>query len=174
MEGLVNIYSNRGAFVVEPTLEEIRKAFDMRRYLERMTVEQIYDQMTEVDFIHLEEWIEREKKTCQAVDILEYLDVNKQFHMTLALKTKNTFLIDFTERILDQINVYLMLYDAFAGENDKGKQRFKEHELLLEALRNKDLSYLLDSIDHHMEISLKDIASDEKMNGMNMKYKKSF
>ncbi|SDO43531.1 DNA-binding transcriptional regulator, GntR family [Halobacillus aidingensis] len=153
-EGLVKIYSNRGAFVVEPTLEEIRQAFDMRRHLEKMTLEQIYDQMNEEDFVHLEEWIEHERKTYETRNILEYLDVNKQFHMTLALKTKNRFLIDFTERILNQINVYLMLYDVFVDEDLYEKQRFKEHELLLEALRNKDLSRLLQLIDQHMEESL--------------------
>ncbi|WLR47843.1 GntR family transcriptional regulator [Halobacillus litoralis] len=152
-EGLVKIYSNRGAFVVEPTLDEIKQAFDMRRHLEKMTLEQIYDQMNEEDFVHLEEWIEQERRAYKNRSILEYLDVNKQFHMTLALKTKNTFLVDFTERILNQINVYLMLYDVFVDEDLYEKQRFKEHERLLEALRNKDLPRLLLLIDQHMEES---------------------
>ncbi|WP_051744127.1 GntR family transcriptional regulator [Halobacillus karajensis] len=153
-EGLVNIYSNRGAFVVRPTLEEIRQAFDMRRHLEKMTLEQIYEHMSEEDFLHLEEWIRHERETYKTRDILEYLDVNKQFHMTLALKTKNTFLIDFTERILNQIHVYLMLYDVFVNEDLYEKQRFKEHELLLDALRKQDLPRLLRLIDQHMEESL--------------------
>ncbi|MYL71561.1 FCD domain-containing protein [Halobacillus litoralis] len=170
-EGLVKIYSNRGAFVVEPTIEEIRQAFDMRRHLEKMTLEQIYDQMNEEDFFQLEEWIEHERKTYETRDILEYLDVNKQFHMTLALKTKNTFLIDFTERILNQINVYLMLYDVFVDEDLYEEQRFKEHELLLEALKNKDLSRLLQLIDQHMEESLNYMSLSKRSNKIEEKKK---
>lgn len=171
-EGLVKIYSNRGAFVVEPTLQEIRQAFDMRRHLEKKTIELIYDQMSEDDLSHLNEWIQHERKTYETRNILEYLDVNKQFHMTLALKSNNTFLIDFTERMLDQINVYLMLYDVFVEENLNEKQRFKEHELLLEAFRNKDLPHLLQLIDQHMEESLRYMALDENKNGA-MERKKS-
>jgi DNA-binding GntR family transcriptional regulator len=157
----VKIHSYRGAFVVEPTFQEIRHAFDMRRHLERKTIELIYDQMTEDDLLHLDEWIQHEPQTYDTRNILEYLDVNKQFHMTLALKANNPFLLDFTERILDQINVYLMLYGVFIEENLNTKQRFKEHELFLEAFRNKDLAHLLQLLDQHMEESLRHMVLDE-------------
>nr|WP_281975100.1 GntR family transcriptional regulator [Halobacillus litoralis] len=161
-EGLVKIVSNRGAFVVQPTRDEIRQAFDMRRHLEKMTAELIHETISEDDLLQMSEWIEHEKKTYETKDILQYLEVNKQFHMSLALKTKNSFLIDFTERILDQINVYLMLYDVFFDENLDEKKRFKEHELILEAFRGKNLGRLLHLIDQHMEESLRYMSLEER------------
>ncbi|MBH0231200.1 GntR family transcriptional regulator [Halobacillus yeomjeoni] len=160
-EGLVKIITNRGAFVVEPTFDEIQQAFDMRRRLEKMSVELLIHDMTQDDFLQLEELIEHEKRTYQKKDILDYLDVNKQFHMFLAIKTKNRFLIDFTERILDQINVYLMLYDVFFDENLDEMKRFKEHEWLVSALKEKDLQKLYKLIDQHMTESLHYMSLDE-------------
>ncbi|WP_226584964.1 GntR family transcriptional regulator [Halobacillus litoralis] len=160
-EGLVKVYSNRGAFVVQPTIEEIQQAFDMRRHLEKMTLWRVYNQMTEQDLAQLEEWLEREKRSYAKKDILEYLDVNKSFHMTLALKTDNPFLIDFTERILNQMNVYLMLYDVFLDENLDEDKRIKEHELIINALRKKDINQLLSLMNQHMEGSLESLCLNE-------------
>lgn len=160
-EGLVKMIANRGAFVVEPTFDEIQQAFDMRRNLEKKTVELIYQHITSDDLLQLEELIEYEKETYKTKNILNYLEVNKQFHMFLAIQSKNTFLIDFTERMLDQINVYLMLYDVFYDENLDEKKRFKEHELIVEALRNQDLNKLCWLMDQHMEESLHYMSLDE-------------
>lgn len=153
-EGLVQIIPNRGAFVVEPTIEEIKQAFHMRRQLEKMTVELIYDTVTEEEIEKLEAIIEHEKETYETRDILSYVEVNKQFHMTLVHQTCHPFLIDFTERMLDQINVYLMLYDVFYDENLDEKKRFKEHAWIVEGLKNQDLPHLLSLVDQHMEESL--------------------
>ncbi|TGB03940.1 GntR family transcriptional regulator [Halobacillus salinus] len=153
-EGLVQIIPNRGAFVVEPTTEEIKQAFHMRRQLERMTVEMVCYTLPEEEIEKLESWIEHEKETYNTRDILTYIEVNKQFHMTLAYQTNHPFLIEFTERMLDQINVYLMLYDVFYDENLDEKKRFKEHEWIVEGLRNRDLARLQQLVDQHMEESL--------------------
>ncbi|MCA0971905.1 GntR family transcriptional regulator [Halobacillus litoralis] len=159
-EGLVQIIPNRGAFVVEPSVEEIKQAFHMRRQLEKMTVELISETMTTEEIEKLESWIEHEKETYQTRDILQYIEVNKQFHMTLVRQTNHPFLIDFTERMLDQINVYLMLYDVFYDENLDEKKRFKEHEWIVEALKERNLPRLFTLVDQHMEESLAYMAID--------------
>lgn len=165
-EGLVQMIPNRGAFVVQPTVEEIRQAFHMRRQLEKMTAELICATITEQQIERLEAWIAYEIETYQTRDILQYLEVNKQFHMTLVKETGHPFLIDFTERMLDQINVYLMLYDVFYDENLDEKKRFKEHEWIVEALRKRDLSRLLELIDKHMEESLAYMSIDSSVSSI--------
>lgn len=153
-EGLVNVVPNRGAFVVQPTTDEIYQAFVMRKELESMALRLAMTSIDDQDIDQLKKYIEEERNTYQNNDILNYLNVNKEFHMYLANKSGNAFLVDYMERILDQINVYLMLYDVFYDTNMVESTRFVEHELIVEALNNQDLDRLLHLIDRHMDYSL--------------------
>ncbi|WP_345242843.1 GntR family transcriptional regulator [Pontibacillus salipaludis] len=162
-EGLVTIVPNRGAFVVQPTVEEIRQAFVMRKELESTAARLAINEVTDEDLKVMRELVSREKETYESVDILRYIHVNKSFHMYLAQKTGNTFLQDYMERILDQMNVYLVLYDVFydADSSMEGSTRFVEHEHIIEALSNRDLDYLLHLIERHMQFSLESMNLDK-------------
>ncbi|QST00493.1 GntR family transcriptional regulator [Pontibacillus sp. ALD_SL1] len=162
-EGLVTIVPNRGAFVVQPTVEEIRQAFVMRKELESTAARLAIGEITDKDLEVMRELVSREKETYESVDILRYIHVNKSFHMYLAQKTGNTFLQDYMERILDQMNVYLVLYDVFydADSSMEGSTRFVEHEHIIEALSNRDLDHLLHLIERHMRFSLESMNLDK-------------
>ncbi|KGX90289.1 GntR family transcriptional regulator [Pontibacillus marinus] len=153
-EGLVNVVPNRGAFVVQPTTEEIQQAFVMRRELESMAARLAISSITEQDLENMKDLIQQERDTYLSHDILNYTGVNKAFHMYLAKKSGNVFLMEYMERILDQINVYLMLYDVFYDSNMKDSTRFVEHEYIVDALANQDMDRLIHLIDRHMEFSL--------------------
>lgn len=162
-EGLVTIVPNRGAFVVQPTVEEIRQAFVMRKELESTAARLAINEVTDEDLEVMRELVSREKETYESVDILRYIHVNKSFHMYLAQKTGNTFLQEYMERILDQMNVYLVLYDVFydADSSMEGSTRFVEHEHIIEALSNGDLDHLLHLIERHMQVSLESMNLDK-------------
>lgn len=162
-EGLVTIVPNRGAFVVQPTVEEIRQAFVMRKELESTAARLAINEVTDEDLEVMRELVSREKETYESVDILRYIHVNKSFHMYLAQKTGNTFLQEYMERILDQMNVYLVLYDVFydADSSMEGSTRFVEHEHIIEALSNRDLDHLLHLIERHMQVSLESMNLDK-------------
>ncbi|MYL54782.1 FCD domain-containing protein [Pontibacillus yanchengensis] len=153
-EGLVTVIPNRGAFVVQPTLEEIHQAFLMRKELESMAGRMAITMITSEDLTKMKELIQEEKETYENNDIMDYIHVNKAFHMFLAEKSGNAFLVDYMERILDQINVYLMLYDVFYDVNMMQSKRFVEHEQIVEALDKQDIDRLLHLIDRHMHESL--------------------
>lgn len=155
-EGLVTIVPNRGAFVVQPNVEEIKQAFVMRKELESTAARLAIDFVTDEDLKAMKDLISEEKETYERVDILHYINVNKSFHMYLAQKTGNSFLQEYMERILDQMNVYLVLFDGFYDRDSsiEGNTRIIEHEHIIEALDNRDLDRLLYLIDRHMEFSL--------------------
>ncbi|KGP91001.1 GntR family transcriptional regulator [Pontibacillus chungwhensis BH030062] len=162
-EGLVTIVPNRGAFVVQPTVEEIRQAFVMRKELESTAARLAIDEITDEDLEVMRELVSSEKETYESADILRYIHVNKSFHMYLAQKTGNTFLQDYMERILDQMNVYLVLYDVFydADSSMEGSTRFVEHEHIIEALSNRNLDQLMHLIERHMQVSLESMNLDK-------------
>ncbi|MFQ3546172.1 GntR family transcriptional regulator [Halobacillus rhizosphaerae] len=161
-EGLVKVISNRGTFVVQPSSQEIEQAFHMRARLEKMTLEIVTGQMKEDGFQQLRELVKWEKFAFETNDKKEYLDLVKQFHMLLAKKTDNPFLISFTEKILDQIYVYSMLYNVAFGGRLSLANRCKEHEFIIEALEGQDLGILNKHIDQQLEESIREISVEEE------------
>ncbi len=161
-EGLVKVISNRGTFVVQPSSKEIEQAFHMRARLEKMTVEIVTGQMEEDGFLQLRELVQLEQFAYETKDKKQYLDLMKQFHMLLAKKTDNPFLISFTEKILDQIYVYSMIYNVAFGGRLALANSFKEHEFIIEALERQDIGLLNKLIDLQLEESIRDISVEEE------------
>lgn len=160
-EGLVTVIPNRGAFVVEPTLEEIRQAFYMRKELETMAARLTITKMTNQHLDEMNALVQQERITYAKQDILNYIQVNKSFHLYLAQHSGNMFLMEYMERILDQTNVYLLLYDVFQDVNMTHSKRFVEHEQYIEAIRNQDIDRLLYVIDWHINGSLHYMQMDK-------------
>lgn len=154
-EGLVNIVVNKGAFVIQPTPEEIIQAYEMRKELELVGLKFGCERIDENDIKKLRALIQDEFFSLDQRNINEYLSANKKFHMMLVRKSNNKFLIEFTERIIDQINIYLILYDAFYDVDMKTINSPREHKRIIELLEQKEIKMVEKVLTKHLECSLK-------------------
>ncbi|KGX93054.1 hypothetical protein N781_13805 [Pontibacillus halophilus JSM 076056 = DSM 19796] len=161
-EGLVTIIPNRGAFVVQPTLAEIHQAFEIRKELEQMAARLSVHSLEEPDFEEMRRLIKQEKESYTKDSLMNYIEVNNAFHMYLAEKSGNSFLQDYMKRLLNQIDVYLMLYDIFYDVDMKQSDRFKEHEHIVQALEQKDLPRVYELLERHMEISINNMYVEKQ------------
>ncbi len=161
-EGLVTIYPNRGAFVTLPTTAEIEQAYEARKKLEQSTAELAVVNVTDKDIKRLMQLIKKERDSYKNKDILEYLAINKEFHLELAKISENKFLIDFIDKLLNQINVFLMLYDVFYDVDIENSQRYLEHEAIVDALEDKDIDRLQLLFHQHMKTSMTYMNLEEK------------
>ncbi len=163
VEGLVTLIPNRGAFVIQPTIEEIIEAFEMRRELEKLGVRYGLKEVSPEDIHHLRTLNGRVKEAFEEQDINRYLDENKQFHLFLAKKGNNRYVSQFLEMIFNQINVYLLLYDAFNYSNIKGEDIYNEHEKIISFIAEKNEEKLMIYMDSQLNRILQEIKLD-KMN----------
>ncbi len=161
-EGLVTIYANRGAFVTLPTTAEIEQAYVARKKLEQSTAELAVVNVTKKDIERLRQIIKKERESYQNKDILEYLAINKEFHLELANISGNKFLIDYIDKLLNQINVFLMLYDVFYDVDIENSQRYLEHEAIVDTLEDKDIDRLQLLFQQHMKTSMTYMNLEEK------------
>ncbi|KAJ51872.1 GntR family transcriptional regulator [Clostridium tetanomorphum DSM 665] len=99
LEGFVTIIPNRGAFIIQPSLEEIIQAYKMREELECIAIKFGIDKIVEDDINILENLVKKELEALTKKDIIEYFSVNKKFHTMLALKSGNKYLIKFVNSI---------------------------------------------------------------------------
>ncbi|MGY3718267.1 GntR family transcriptional regulator [Sutcliffiella cohnii] len=173
-EGFITIIPNKGAFVINPTMEEITKACEMRKELELMGLRKAIHFIEQKDLEQMERLTEEEFLAFKNKDIAGYLEINKRFHLTIIESSKNNFLIEFAEKMIDQINVYLILYDQFftiETENIEDIRGLKEHREIITHLRNKDLLQAENVYEKHLNSTLtewkerysKDIPKSDQM-----------
>lgn len=143
-EGLVDLIANRGAFVIQPTPEEIKQAYQMRCKLEQIGLEMGAPHLTEGDFLQLAAACEDELSALEKGDIDAYIKANKAFHMAIIRKSGNQFLVDITEKMIDKTDVFLILYDLFYDSEynaltDPVPESTQQHHEIIALLRVNDI-----------------------------------
>lgn len=149
-EGLIKTIPNKGSFVIQPTIEEIEQAFEMRLELELMAIKTIIMNAMEDDITNLEVLVDREAYAIGNRDILEYVNINKEFHMLIAHVSRNKFLIQFTEKIIDIINIFVLLYDVFNEVRPEDIKSIDEHRQIINAIKTKNKEALETLIKNHL------------------------
>ncbi len=135
-EGLVRIIPNSGARVTAPSASEVEGAYNVREYLETLSVRLacingIDRRMAD----RFEEVLRDEESAFLARDIEADLEANNSFHKLIAEASKNIVLIEYVENIILRTNVYILFYDPFTEEKNYS---IEEHRKILEAILSGD------------------------------------
>jgi DNA-binding GntR family transcriptional regulator len=160
-EGLINLIPNKGAFVIQPSKEEIVQAFDVRAELESSALRFAFERITDKDIEELRSIVDKEASATRDNDHAEYHVMNKAFHMFFARKSGNVFLIEFTEKIIDRINVYLQLYDEFYNVKLAEFEGVTDHTEIVSLLQKKDMVSIEKMLRSHIAKSLKSLQIDK-------------
>jgi len=160
-EGLINLIPNKGAFVIQPSKEEIIQAFDIRAELESTALKFAFDKITEKDIEELKSIAGKEASAVKENDHKGYHVMNKAFHMFFARKSGNIFLIDFMEKIIDRINVYLQLYDEFYKVKLAEYEGITDHSEIISLLQKKDMKNIDKQLKSHIEKSLSSLQIEK-------------
>lgn len=134
-EGLIDIIPNKGAFVSEPSIENIREIFEVMTLLEgeasRLAAERITDEeLKKFEDLHKELKRHHAEKNSE-----RYLEVNTQCHKYIRSLAKNQLLYELIRSLHDKILLYRTQQLNKEGRFD---QSIKEHEELLRAFRKRD------------------------------------
>ncbi|MGG1398552.1 GntR family transcriptional regulator [Bacillus salipaludis] len=163
LEGLVDLIPNRGAFVTSPSKEEVIQAYELRAKLEFLAVQKSMFVMDDNDYLTIKKILEVEKESLKNPIPEDVVYANKAFHIAITQKCNNKFLNEFIERLINQTNIYLMLFDEFYS--NPGQKPFSpdEHSYILELIQNKDEANLKMAIENHFKHSITSI--DFRYNG---------
>lgn len=164
LEGLVDIIPNRGAFVTSPSKNEVIQAYELRSNLEYLAASKAMDSMTEADFLMIKEIIKTEKNTLiNNVNSEDFVNANKAFHIAITKKCDNKFLNEFIEKLINQTNIYLILYDEFFSNPGQEPYSPDEHSYILELMQNRDKAELKIALENHFQHAIKSV--DFRYNG---------
>lgn len=145
VEGLVELKPNRGAFVANPSLDEGRDVFIVRRGLERMVAESLAGQLGAADIDQLRAFIAQEKRHAGKNE-KEAIRLAGEFHLLLARMTGNSLLVRYLTEVVSRCSLILAMY----GRPHSAECGVREHEEIADALIAGDASRAVRLMDQHL------------------------
>lgn len=134
-EGLVEIFPQRGAFVVQFTEKDVYELFLIRENLEGLAARLAAGKITPASLGRLESCLEGFKEPFREKDVQRYSREDFKFHQTIVLLSDARRLIQLVSALHDYIRMFRL---TTLGMADRMKTSLADHGRILEALRKKD------------------------------------
>lgn len=136
-EGLVDLIPHRGAYVTQPSIEEIQDLFEVMAVLEGTCARLAASRMAGEDLKKIETLHRSLEKHFTKRDHEAYLETNHYVHVTIQELSGNKVLNDVLNGLRQKVLLYRhrQLY-----YKDRFEKSMKEHRDILEALRQRDPS----------------------------------
>lgn len=165
-EGLVRSEVNKGSFVAEPSVEEARDVFHIRREVEERVLERLIDRLDEDKLAAMLAHVEKEHVANAANDHREIIKLSGGFHILLAEMSQADFLCGLLRDLISRTS----LITAAFRDSDKYNCGPDEHEDIIAHLRNGDLQAAKHAMLHHLEHVEKELKlSGERETARNLK-----
>lgn len=134
-EGLVEIFPQRGAFVVQFSEKDICELFLIRENLEGLAAYLAAGEMDDKNLAKLESFIQGFKEPFSEKDVKRYAREDFKFHQTIVLLSGARRLINLVSTLHDYIRIFRL---TTVGLSARMKTSLEEHQRLIEAFRKKD------------------------------------
>ncbi len=145
-EGLVDVGNKRTATVAQPSLDEARAVFEVRRCLENEVVRLVISRWTPAMGAALEGHVREEEQAAKAGQATASIRLAGEFHIKLAQMTGNPLL----ERYLSDVATRCSLILAVYGRPHSSDCAINEHRHLIDALRKKDTDRAVHLMTDHL------------------------
>ncbi|MGL4969940.1 MAG: GntR family transcriptional regulator [Fusobacteriaceae bacterium] len=159
LEGLVEVNSKGGVLVKEVTSEDIKEIYKIRIALEGVIIEEIitnnHSGLEKLEnLLQDTENLIQSEENCENV-VQKFADFNDTFYSVSELKR--------VVGLIKNMNLYLMRFRKISiGDEKRRAIAYKEHKLLVKALRKKDLQGALEINKKHLEDSMEFILKNLK------------
>lgn len=134
-EGLIQLVPNKGAYVAEPSMQDIREMFCVMSILEGTAARICAEKMNAEDLKKLENLYRKMEKFFHATNYEKYMAVNHCYHALVQELAGNKILSEVINGLMQKILLYRyrQIYQP-----DRLNQSMQEHRNIQEAFRKKD------------------------------------
>jgi DNA-binding GntR family transcriptional regulator len=147
-QGLIVSHPRRGFFVHSYDVEELDDIYDLRECLELHAAEAAVTRITDADVDRLAEQVELLKRLAVDGQMQEQVTQDYEFHRMLCVLGGNLRVV----RLFDQIATQLRAGMALLGRvYDDPREIAQSHDVLIDALRQKDATRLRHELKGHLE-----------------------
>ncbi|WP_018897843.1 GntR family transcriptional regulator [Rhizobium sp. 2MFCol3.1] len=145
-QGLVDTYHKRTATVAQPSLEEARDAFAVRRALEREVMKAVAKRWSPAIEKSLREHVQEEEAAHAKGDVRLSTRLAGEFHLKLADLAGNTLLERYLSELVSRCSLILAMY----SRPHSSECAISEHSGLIVALKKGDIAAAERLMDDHL------------------------
>lgn len=131
---VVELQSNRGAFVARPTADQAREVFEARLAIEPAIARMVAARATPAKIAMLEDRVTEEARALEIGSRHEAIRLSGQFHVSLAEAAGNGILVKTIKELVTRTSLILGIY----GTSGTSACRDHDHVSLIEAIRKGD------------------------------------
>ncbi len=146
-DGLVTIIPNRGAFVCQPSVDEARDVFFVRRTVEHRIVERLCKFSSKADLKRLREHVARERVANANDETTDIIKLSGGFHLLLAEIAASDFLFGTMRDLIARSSLITAVYRNTARFNCGPD----EHAEIVEAIADGDATTASRLMEHHLK-----------------------
>lgn len=147
-DGLVEYTVRKGVVVRSLEKEDIQEIYIIRKALERLAMEYAVQHVEEKNIEDLRAILRQTQKYIDAGDIVEAAKSSRQIHVYIYQLSGLKRL----EEMIGSLDEYMDRFSFMSlSDSDRREQSSKEHEMLVNALRDKDLQRLTKISDEHLD-----------------------
>ena len=134
-EGLIELIPNKGAYVAQPSIEDIEKMFFVMSILEGTCARLCAEKMDERGLDRLDDLYRKLEEHCQAEDREKYMAVNHSFHSLVQERAGNKVLSEVINGLRQKILLYRYRQIYQPG---RLRESMQEHRDLQKAFRERN------------------------------------
>jgi DNA-binding GntR family transcriptional regulator len=139
-EQVVTLTPNRGASIAQPTVQEAREVFEVRRMIEPTLAERFIAAAGSEDMQVLARCIDQEEAARAGGDMRRAIRLSGDFHLHIADRAGHQTLGRILRELISRTSLILMTYSASHTQEheDATACGCREHRALLDAIRLRD------------------------------------
>jgi DNA-binding GntR family transcriptional regulator len=148
-QGLVTFLPRKGFIIPSYTLKDVEEIFELRQIVEIAVLKKIATSITSHDLEVLKTSIKIQSKAAENNDFHRFMLSDREFHNSFFKLADNKRLVAITDNFQDLCHI--MGASALKVENRYG-ELIQEHEFIVKALENRDLSKIEKAIFQHLAL----------------------
>ncbi|WP_164525438.1 GntR family transcriptional regulator [Siminovitchia acidinfaciens] len=157
-EKIIQIIPRKGAYINQPTFQEIENVFQLRILIEKEAIKIACSEATDKQLNALIELTYEEEELFRSGEYADGLRVTSEFHQSLIKLTKNDLMIEYSQELINITNIYLVFHETAKKESPRSPE---EHREIVRAIQMRNEKEALRLFDQHIK-SIKDNLNRNK------------
>ncbi|MCG8420889.1 MAG: GntR family transcriptional regulator [Proteobacteria bacterium] len=155
-EGLLVGFPHQGYFVRQPSFDEAKQAYEMRRVVESASCEAAAERASESDLGRIRQALDASRSALAADDCAALLLRNKEFHHAIVQASHNVF---FERQWLAVWAFVDLLRGRWWGGTSRPRAGHDEHEALVTAIARRDPTLARRLGEEHVHLAWMNVAA---------------
>ncbi|RZL10365.1 MAG: GntR family transcriptional regulator [Rubrivivax sp.] len=143
---LVRLEPARGAFVAEPSIEEARQVFAVRRMVEGQMVRELIQRLKPAHLRQLKAHLKEEHEAVTRIDVATRTKLLFDFHVRMAEVLDNQVLVELMQELVSRCSLITLMYQSA----DDAETSNAEHGDILKAIEARDADAAAALLDEHL------------------------